>query len=48
MGWRRGFLLLLALLAGGFRIETAAALDYGYKPIPPEFAPPGFVFAAGM
>ncbi|MDO9295246.1 hypothetical protein, partial [Bradyrhizobium sp.] len=48
MGWRRGFFLLLALLAGSFRIETAAALDYGYKPIPPEFAPPGFVLEQDM
>ncbi len=46
MGWRTN--LLLTMFAAVFQIETAVALDYGYKPIPPEFAPPGFVFEQDM
>jgi hypothetical protein len=43
MGGKTGS-FLLALFAAVFQIETTVALDYGYKPIPPEFAPPEFVF----
>jgi len=45
---RRTCIFPLVLIVALFRFGTAVALDYGYKPIPPEFAPPGFVFEQEM